>query len=353
MTRDRLQIGLIGCGAISQYAHLPALAKARSARLTAICDRAEDLLTRIGQQMGIRRLYVDQQQLLADETVDAVLIAVPDAFHVPLATAALRAGKHVLVEKPLGANSAECRELAQLVKQTSLKLQVGSMKRYDPGLAFAHQFVRERLGGILSISGWYRDTLFRSGLQESLLPPLLSSNQYIKAAGNPKADKQDYSLVTHGAHLFDNFSYLGGRVTAVTVQMAHKFNQYSWHGLLEFEHGGLGHFELTVKVNSDWSEGYVIHGEGGSVEVQTFLPFYNRSSEVRAFDAKERQWLVPYRVDGNAYLRQLEAFAEAVLRDEPVSPNVEDGLAVVRLLEAVARSVATRSRIELEAPGLS
>ena len=119
--------------------------------------------------------------------------------------------------------------------------------------------------------------------------------------------------------------------------------------MLEFDHGGAGHFELTVKVNSDWSEGYVVHGEGGSVEAQTFLPFSNRSSEVRAFDARERQWLVPYRVDSNPYLHQLEAFAQAVLRDEPVSPDVEDGLAVVQLLEAVAQSAATRSRIQLGA----
>jgi len=348
MDGDRLGIGLIGCGAISQYAHLPAFARARRARLTALCDRAQDVLQKIGQQTGVRRLYADPSQLLADETVDAVLIAVPDAFHVPLAMEALRAGKHVLVEKPLGTNPAECRELAQLVKRTSLKLQVGSMKRYDPALAFARDFIRERLGGILSVGGWYRDTLFRPRMQDALLPPLLTAARASAAAGDPKADKQNYSLVTHGAHLFDNLLCFGGKVTAITAKMAHRFDQYSWHGLLEFEQGGVGHFELTVKVNSDWSEGYVIHGEGGSVEARTFWPFFNRASEVRAFDAKEREWHVPYRVDGNPYLRQLEAFAEAVLKAEPVHPDVEEGMAVVQLLEAAARSVATGSRIAVE-----
>jgi predicted dehydrogenase len=339
VSQEVLNIGLLGCGAISQFAHLPALAKARRVTLRAICDGAEDLLNTIGQRYGVRQLYRDYAAFLRDAEIDAVLIAAPDMFHVPLATQALAAGKHVLVEKPLGTNSAECRELLQTVQRTGLKLQVAAMKRHDPGMAFAHRFVQQRLGQVLSVSGWYCDTLFRPALQETLLPPTATSGQSIRPSTDPKADKQHYSLITHGAHLFDNIRYLGGSVSGVATRHAERFGQHSWHGLLEFEQGGIGHFELTVKVNSDWSEGYRVYGEHGSVEVKTFLPFYYRPSEVRAFDARTEQWHTPLGAHSNPYKNQLEAFARSVLDGEPVNPDAADGLATVRLLEAVEESL--------------
>ncbi len=349
MPEDVLKIGLLGCGSIVQFAHLPALAKARRVRLTAICDQAEDLLQTIGRRAGVAALYADYERFLQEADIDAVLIAVPDAFHVPLAKQSLVAGKHVLVEKPLGTCSADCEQLIRVLRETDLKLQVGSMKRHDPGIAFAHRFTEERLGQVLSLSGWYCDTLFRPAMQEALLPPTQSSRQSIRPPPiDPKADKRHYSLVTHAAHLFDNLRYLGGRIAAVTVRLAEKFGQHSWHGLLEFEHGGLGHFELTVKVNSDWSEGYRVYGEHGSVEVKTFLPFYYQPSEVRAFDAETQQWHTPLGPHSNPYKNQLEAFARSVLDDEPVNPDAHEGLATVRLLEAVEASVAGGTRVELK-----
>jgi predicted dehydrogenase len=221
------------------------------------------------------------------------------------------------------------------------------MKRYDPGIAFAHRFVRERIGQVLSVAGWYCDTLFRPAFQETLLPPTVASRHAVRPSADPKANKQRYSLVTHGAHLFDNLRYLGGSIAGVTARHAEKLDQHSWHGLLEFEQGGLGHFELTVKVNADWSEGYRVYGEHGSVEVKTFLPFYYRASEVRAFDARTEQWHTPLGAHSNPYRNQLEAFARSVLDNEPVNPDAAEGLATVCLLEAVEASVAAGGRVEL------
>ena len=148
------------------------------------------------------------------------MIAVPDDFHVPLASQALRAGKHVLVEKPLAPTSREGEELRKVVHQTGLKCQVGCMKRHDPGVAWARRFVQEEVGDVLSVSGWYCDTLFRPAMQDAILPPIASSAGSIRPATNPKADKRHYSLVTHAAHLFDNLRYLGGDVMAVTARLA-------------------------------------------------------------------------------------------------------------------------------------
>jgi predicted dehydrogenase len=346
--KNVLRIGLLGCGPIAQFAHLPALAKAKRVRLTAICDAADDLLLAIGRQTGVEELYTSYEKMLAEAPIDAVLIAAADAFHVSLATLALQAGKHVLVEKPLGTSSAECMPLVALVKHTGLKFQVGSMKRHDPGVAEARRFIQEELGDVLSLSGWYCDTLFRPALQEALLPPVVQSKKKLAPRVDPKADNRHYSLVTHGAHLFDTLRHLGGPISAVTVRLAEKTRQYTWHGLLELAGGGLGHFELTVKVNADWSEGYRVYGEHGSVEVETFLPFYHRPSRVRLFSARRECWQSPLGAHSNAYKNQLEAFAAAALDDQPTNPGVADGLAAVRLLEAVEQSVAEGRRVEIE-----
>jgi len=347
MPHSHLRIGLLGCGAIAQFAHLPALERARRVKLAAVCDASRALAEKAALRAGAGAVYDSHEALLADPNVDAVLIAAGDAFHVPLACEALAAGKHVLVEKPMGTNSRECLELVRLADRTGLKVQVASMKRHDPGLEFAHQFARERLGQVLSAGGWYRDTLFRPAMQESILPPLEASDDARRPPEDVKrTDKRRYSFVTHGVHLLDNLRWLGGEIRAVTVRSAEAFGQFTWHGLLEFAGGGLGHFELTVKVNSDWSEGYVVHGEGGSIEARTFWPFYQRSSEVRAMDARAGQWHSPLGADSSPYKRQLEAFAGSVLDDRPSDPDAREGLAAVRLLEACWQSAAADGRRE-------
>ena len=218
------------------------------------------------------------------------------------------------------------------------------MKRHDPGIAFSHNHIKKSLGSILSISGWYRDTLFRPALQETLLPPLIKSEYAVKPKVDPKSNIENYSLVTHGAHLFDNLRYLGGEIIGVTTNHAFKYNQHSWHGLLEFDHGGIGNFELTIKVNSDWSEGYIIHGEHGSIEIKTFLPFYYRPSEVHIFDARNKKYHTPLLLNSNPYKCQIEDFVHAIRNDGHVNPDAYDGLATVALIEAVKAAAVSGKR---------
>ena len=74
---------------------------------------------------------------------------------------ALLAGKHVLVEKPLGVSIEECASLQSAVAASGLVLQVGTMKRFDPGIAFARQFIAEEMGEMLALKAWYCDSTYR------------------------------------------------------------------------------------------------------------------------------------------------------------------------------------------------
>ena len=111
MTKDDrlLRIGVLGCGPIAQFAHFDACRKARNATLHAICDVADDLRERMAAVHRPHVAYRDYDAMLADPEVEAVIVAIADQFHVPACLKAIEAGKHVLVEKPLGTDVEECR----------------------------------------------------------------------------------------------------------------------------------------------------------------------------------------------------------------------------------------------------
>jgi len=89
----RLQIGILGCGPIAQAGHFDAVRKARNADLYAICDRADDLREAMKAVHQPQVSYADYDAMLADPKVEAVIVAVADQFHVPLALKALSAGR--------------------------------------------------------------------------------------------------------------------------------------------------------------------------------------------------------------------------------------------------------------------
>ena len=139
-----LRLGILGCGPIAQIAHFDAVRKARNAELYAICDVADDLREKMAVIHSPRATYRNYADMLADPQVEAVVIGVADQYHVPLALEAVAAGKHVLVEKPLGVNLEECESLRDKLRETKLVLQIGNNRRFDPGIAFARNSSRKK-----------------------------------------------------------------------------------------------------------------------------------------------------------------------------------------------------------------
>ena len=129
-----LNIGVLGCGPIAQAGHFESVTKGKNTNLYAICDVAPDLVERFAVTHGAETCFESYERMLDDPKVDAVIIATADAFHVPAALQALAAGKHVLCEKPLGVTLEEVEALGRAVAESGLKLQIGHMKRFDPGL---------------------------------------------------------------------------------------------------------------------------------------------------------------------------------------------------------------------------
>ena len=181
-----LRVGVLGAGPIAQAAHFEACRKAKNAELYAICEVAEDLLERMSAIQAPRKAYADYDAMLADPNVDAVIVAIADQFHVPMALEALEAGKHVLVEKPMGVTVEECEQLKERAEATGLVVQVGTEKRFDEGIAFAHDFVREEMGEMIALKAWYCDSTHRYTMTDAVQPVIEASEKPKDPRGTPR-----------------------------------------------------------------------------------------------------------------------------------------------------------------------
>ncbi len=140
---EKIRWGILGCAAIAEKAFIPALRKSKRAELLAIASREESRAREWAEKFGIKKAYGSYQGLLADPEIEAVYNPLPNHLHHPLTLAALRAGKHVLCEKPLGLTAAEVKEMfAEAERQKRLVME-GFMYRFHPRLARALELLRD------------------------------------------------------------------------------------------------------------------------------------------------------------------------------------------------------------------
>jgi len=145
-----VKIGVVGCGAIGQRRHIPEVAANPRARLVALCDvvasRAEEQAKKYGGQA-----YADFDEFLKHPDMDAVIIGTPNYLHAPMTLAAFKAGKHVLVEKPMATTRKEAKAMIEAARKAGKFLMIGQNQR----LMRPHVKAREilstgRLGKVLT-----------------------------------------------------------------------------------------------------------------------------------------------------------------------------------------------------------
>lgn len=344
----RLRVGVLGCGPIAQAAHFESATKARNAELHAICDVAQDLLERMAWTHAPKKTFSDYDAMLADPEIDAIIVATSDAFHVQASIAALRAGKHVLCEKPLGIGVDEVEALGAEVRASGRVFQVGHMKRYDAGLQTAKAFIDGEMGELLALKAWYCDSTHRYALTDAVQPLIIRSAGAKRPAIDPKADLERYYMLAHGSHLLDTARYFGGEIVEVEARLRERFGARCWFVDIAFASGAIGHLDLTVAVRMDWHEGFQIYGEHGSVLGKTYNPWLYKTSDVDIFHEATGTTSRILGADGHFYRRQLEGFAATILDGAPQDgATVADGIASVRGMVAIARSVASRRPVRL------
>jgi predicted dehydrogenase len=349
LSSTTFNVGVLGAGQIAQAAHFPAVRKAKTAQLYAICDAADDLRERMAAVHQPTTTFADYDAMLADDNVDAVIVAVADQFHVPLSIKALEAGKHVLVEKPMSTTIEDAEALLEAAKTHSRVVLVGHEKRYDPGVAFAHDFIRGEIGELIGLKHWYCDSTYRYSITDTLQPIIESSSAPRRPPGNPKADRQRYLVLGHGSHMLDTARYLGGPLEAIRARLSMKADTYCWFLEVAYVNGCLGQLDLTIAVRMDWWEGFQVYGSEGSVIGKLFNPWHLRAAEVQAFSVKDNQYHQPIGEDANVFRLQVEDLVNAAITcATPRGATAEDGLASVRAMVALTKSVTTGDWVKLD-----
>ncbi|MFD8381789.1 Gfo/Idh/MocA family protein [Streptomyces sp. NPDC059679] len=337
---EHIRLGVIGCGRISQAAHLPAIAKAENVELKAVCDASTTLANTMALRYGASAFYTANDLLGAP--VDAVLIAVPDRFHAAVARQALQAGKHVIVEKPIATTVTESQELRDLARSAGLELQVANMKRFDPGVQYAAEAVA-KIGPLRSVVGWCRVmSQLRAPIEATFFPPLVvDATAQAQELEYKAAHRAEHLLATHGIHTVDLLRYLAGDYAIHGAVLSHNERDYSWHALGRFPDGAALSLEVTASVHAEWSEGFDLYGDAGHIRLRCPFPFTRQPSSVRVFTEANQAYAEPVFGDSDPYERQIEAFARGVLLGKTTVPTADDGIEALKVIDAI-RDAASR-----------
>ena len=202
-SRARLRVAVVGAGEMSA-AHLRALRDSPHVEVVAVVDVDEAAARRRADEFGVARATADAESALGDAGVDVVDLVVPHSLHAPLAAAALRAGKHVLCEKPVALSLAAADELLALEAESAGRLLV---KAYQRSMTLTHRVQRLLEDGALGTV--YLATGLFAAKQPGMAQPESWRGEWDACGGGV--------LVDSGYHLLDLFIHLFGAPEAVTA----------------------------------------------------------------------------------------------------------------------------------------
>ncbi len=265
-TPQPLRFGIVGCGSIGPT-HAGAIAQIADARLVAVADLLPDRAEALAQKYNVTRIYQKQEELIADPEVDVVAICTPSGIHADGAVAALRAGKHVIVEKPMDVSLAACDRMIAAQRETGKKLTIISQHRFDMASRVVKEAIEAgKLGKIILATGsvkWWR-----------------TQNYY--DSGDWRGTWQwdgGGALMNQGVHTVDVLQWLAGgegdgggvkRVFAQTRTSAHDRIEVEDIAVatLEFANGAVGTFVATTAAYDGLPARMDIFGTEGSAIIE-------------------------------------------------------------------------------------
>ena len=130
---EKVKIGIIGCGGIANGKHLPAIKRLGRAEILAFCDLIKERADKAKEEYGTpeSRVYTDYTELLAKETeIEAIYVLTPNKSHSVISIAAMKAGKHVMCEKPMAKSYEEAKKMVETARETGKILTIGYQNRY-------------------------------------------------------------------------------------------------------------------------------------------------------------------------------------------------------------------------------
>jgi len=148
---ERVSIAIVGCGSFGSYLSR-ILKDMPQYHIVAVCDPIEELVTRLGKELGVPA-FVSFEHCLSEAPARAVALLTPNHLHAPQAIAAAQAGKHIFCEKPMARTVEECYRMIEGADKAGVRLMVGHKRRLRPQYARIAEIVRaQRFGRLLSVN---------------------------------------------------------------------------------------------------------------------------------------------------------------------------------------------------------
>lgn len=345
---SKIKVGIIGVGTISKF-HIEGYLKNPNVELYAFCDISEERLQKMGKKYGITRLFTNKDDMLALPELDAVSVCTWNSEHAPCTIAALNAGKHVLCEKPMAMNAKEAEEMKAVAEKNKKLLMIGFVRRFGNDSKIMQDFIKNDFMGDI----YY------------------AKATYLRRDGNPGGWFGDKSrsgggpLIDLGVHVIDLVRYLSGNPKPVSVYGA------TFQKLFDRK-GSIGAKSYTASSGSDDDICNVEdlasamirfdNGEVLAVEAAFSLNIKEDTGTIELFGTKAGAKLSPeieIFSDINNYQSNLSLaipsalsfdglfegeinhFVDCVVSGEICKSPAEDGIEMMKILDAIYESAKT------------
>jgi predicted dehydrogenase len=331
----KVRYAVVGLGDIAQEAMMPGVDHTGNSEITALVSGNLDKARRVGEKYGVADIYTYEQfdQMLSSGKVDAIYLATPNWRHAEFAIPALKAGIHVLVEKPLEISAGQCKAIEEAVQASTAKLMVAYRLHFEPGTLSTIERIRSgELGKVILFTSTFVQKVdpenhrARNGIEAG---PVLDMGPYpINAARYVFEDEPTEVVSAIGVRHPE--AGLGDFDDTVAVT-------------LRFPGNRLAQFVVSYAANA--LESYYAVGTKGSIAMQPAYT-YGKSLEQNVTIGQD-ETSTSFR-NTDHFGGEMKYFSDCILNDTHPEPDVEEGYADVRVLEGIVEALRTRASVQLE-----
>ncbi len=333
----RVGWGIVGLGRIASSEIAPAIVSLEDDDLIAVTSRDQARADVFAQAHGARRAYDDYDDMLADDEVDVVYIATPNALHADQVVAAARAGKHVLCDKPLATSPEDARRAVEACRLADRRLGIMFQTRRHGGMAEAARLVEEGAIGRVLVA----EVEMSAGRN---LPVGWRTEPSLAGLG---------TLNNLGVHCVDLLRYILGSEVSEVACLVDREPGYEIDTtatlLMRFAQGTLAYVNANQSVPYPRDD-VVLHGTKGRF-IAANLSRPNRQGTVsllRSDGGETRVESVSQASSDGSYRLTVEAFSKAVADGRDPSPDGIDGLRSVQVSEAISRALTEARVVQVE-----
>ncbi len=352
----QLKIGMIGAGFIGQLAHLMNFVELTNCKVQALAEYKPLLRQKVAVRYDIPQTYATHLELLQDADVDAVVVVTPRPFTGPTVLDCLKAGKHVLSEKPMVGNSQQAEILLQAAKENKARYAVGYMKRFDEGVEAAKKALGEALqtgslGRILSVHA----TCYMGNSYCNPYGHVVTDEKVDYPSGGwstaPEWLPADYhqpfgAYLNTQSHVTNLLRYLFNETPTIEfVNMTDHGGQLAVLGFKEFlasyETGKISHRGWSEEVRITFSDGEMLLRMPPALlrNIPASLEIY-RAGQVQEKMSPCVNWSWAFR-------RQAESFVSDILYQKPMRNSAEEAYQDILLTEKIWRCEMDRLGITM------